>query len=442
MNFLIIPFFLILMIASLSIIFIYNLQIINPQPDTNSPSLANISVKITSPSEGKKVPTGKLTISGTSSDNQEKNCIVFVDWNDLKPFQPVRAAGPGGVDDFSKWIFIYDSNYHEIIEGNNELTSKITCLDGNKPLTKWNSINVTGYTHDSKSLSVINQNTTSAENRNNQQQVPLQTVMPGSNPKTNATDKVIEQNNTSLQLLSIVLPVVEKNTTSAENRNNQQQVPLQTVMPGSNPKTNATDKVIEQNNTSLQLSNPNITAVEKNTTGLQLSNLSDSEIEMVVPNESINEKQINNTNTNSISKNGKSNIKNFTTSEFSQFTSQNPRIDLDEQPPPQPPTALEEEQQQQQEQQELPPPPQPPTALEEEQQQQQEQQELPPPPQPPTALEEEQQQQQEQQELPPPPPQPPNLNNQSEAFEAQPPQSENSPTKGMFPPLNLPSLFP
>ena len=365
MNFLIVPFFLILIIGSLGIIFIYNLQSVNPQSDIKSSILSNISVKIISPSEGKKVPTGKLTISGISSDNQEKNCIVHVDWNDLKPFQPVRAAGPGGVDDFSEWIFTYDSNYHEIIEGSNELTSKITCLDGNKPLTKWNSINVTGYTSlFTPSSSISNLNTTTAIESTDNQQGPLQTVMPGSNPKTNATNTIKDPNTT----------------------------------------------------TSLKSSNPNTTSVEKNTTtSSQLSNLSDSEIEMVVPNESINEKQINNTNTGSISENG-----NFTTNDFSQSKPQKPRIDLDEQPP----TALEEEQQQQQPPS---PPPSPPTALEEEQQQQQPPS---PSPSPPTALEEEQQQQ------------PPNLNNQSEAFEAQPPQSENSPTKGVFPPFKLPSLFP
>jgi hypothetical protein len=93
-------------------------------------------------------------------------------------------------------------------------------------------------------------------------------------------------------------------------------------------------------------------------------------------------------------------MENFTTDEFSQSASQKPRIDLDEQPP----TALKEEEQQQ------------PQQLQ----------------QPPTALKEEEQQQ----------PQKPNLNNQSEALEAQPPQSENAPTKGIFPPFKLPSLFP
>jgi hypothetical protein len=346
MNFLVVPFFLILIIGSLSIIFLSNFQSISPQSDTNSSSLDNISVKITSPSFGKKVPTGELTISGISSDNQAKNCIVFVDWNDLKPFQPVRAAGPGGIDDFSEWIFTYDSKYHEIIEGDNELTSKITCLDGNKPLTKWNSLNLTGYNPDSESLSTINQNNTSIESTDNQQ------------------------------------------------------VPLQTVMPGANPKTNDTNMVIEQNTTSLQLSNAT-TTVEKNAKSLQLSNITDSEIEMVVPNESLNEKQINNTNTGSTSEGGKSTITNFTTNEFSQSNAQNPRIDLDEQPP----TDIDEEQQQ---------------PLQQQQQQ------------PPTDIDEEQQQ----------PLQEPNLDNRSEAVDAQPPQSENSPTQGIFPPFDLPSIFP
>ena len=306
MNFLIVPVFLILIIGSLSVIFIYNLQSVNPQSDIKSSILSNISVKIISPSEGKKVPTGKLTISGISSDNQEKNCIVHVDWNDLKPFQPVRAAGPGGVDDFSEWIFTYDSNYHEIIEGSNELTSKITCLDGNKPLTKWNSINVTGYTSlFTPSSSISNLNTTTAIESTDTQQVPLQTVMPGSNPKTNATNTIKDQNTTLSLQLSNVLPVKKNTTTSIESTDNQQG-PLQTVMPGSNPKTNATNTIKDPNTTtSLKSSNPNTTSVEKNTTtSSQLSNLSDSEIEMVVPNESINEKQINNTKTGSISENG------------------------------------------------------------------------------------------------------------------------------------------
>ena len=411
MNFLILPFFLSLIIGSLSIIFLPDLQYINPQSDGNSTTFDNISIKITSPSEGKKVPIGELTISGISSDTQEKNCIVFVDWNDLKPFQPVRAAGSGGIDDFSEWVFTYDSKYHEIIEGENELTSKITCLVGNKPLTKWNSLNITGYNPDSTSLSYIKPNTTSVISPDDQQ-VPLQTILPSANHKNKAPNTIIEQNTTSLQL-SNVIPG-EKNTTLIKSKD-QQEDPLQTTINNTNPKTNATNMVIEQNSTSLQLSNAT-TIVEKNSTSLQLSNLTDSEIEMVVPNESLNEKQNNNTNT----ERGKSPINNFTTNEFPHSKAQNPRIDLDEQPP----TALDEQQQPQQPQQQQEQE-QPPTALDEQQQPQQQQPQQQE--QPPTALDEQQQ---------------PNLDNRSEASNTLSPQSENLPTEGVFPPFGLPSIFP
>src|SRR5688500_10155399 len=181
MKFMFVSLFLTSLIGFLSLSLFFDTHSINSQRET-IPSLVNMSVKITSPSEGKQIPSGELTISGISSDTQNKNCIVFVDWNDMKPFQKVRAAGPGGVEDFSEWIFTYDSRYHEIIAGNNELTSKITCLDGSKPLTKWNSINVTGYPNNSSLLSDIQQNTTSLESKS--KQLPLQTILPGSNQNT------------------------------------------------------------------------------------------------------------------------------------------------------------------------------------------------------------------------------------------------------------------
>src|ERR671910_720845 len=226
MKFMFVSFFLTSLIGFLSVSLFFDTQSINSQGET-IPSLVNMSVKITSPSEGKQIPSGELTISGISSDTQDKNCIVFVDWNDLKPFQKVRAAGSGGIDDFSEWIFTYDSSYHEIIAGNNELTSKITCLDVSKSLTKWNSINVTGYSKNS-SLS----------------------------------------------------PVIQKNTTSLTSTSKQ--LPLQTILPGS--KHNNTIIPIEQNTTSSPLSN--VSSVEQNTTSSPLSNVSESAVEMVIPNES------------------------------------------------------------------------------------------------------------------------------------------------------------
>jgi hypothetical protein len=101
-------------------------------------------VKITSSNTGDTVPAGNLTISGTSSDNSTTDCQVFVDWNDLKPTQKAIPTGLKGANDYSSWKFTYTSSYHLITNGSNELTSKLSCIDKDGFLSKWNSINVTG----------------------------------------------------------------------------------------------------------------------------------------------------------------------------------------------------------------------------------------------------------------------------------------------------------
>ena len=104
-----------------------------------------LGVKITSPSKNATVPAGQLTISGIFSDIPITNCMVFADWNDLKPMQNVTTKGPGGANDYSNWIYAYNETYHNIIAGINELTSKITCYDNPSNITsKYYSVNVTG----------------------------------------------------------------------------------------------------------------------------------------------------------------------------------------------------------------------------------------------------------------------------------------------------------
>src|SRR5215510_10064670 len=117
----------------------------------SSPALAQvhagpaIGVRIVNPSSNESVAVGNLTISGTSTDDSKSNCGVFVDWNDLKPMQKVTPTGPNGKGDYSNWTYTYSKKYHEIIEGQNELTSKITCVNGAaNASTKYYSINVTG----------------------------------------------------------------------------------------------------------------------------------------------------------------------------------------------------------------------------------------------------------------------------------------------------------
>jgi hypothetical protein len=119
----------------------------------NNPSMSQkIGVKITSPKPNQTVPTGELTIHGTSSDGPETNCQVYADWNDAKPMQNVTGTGPRGPNDYSNWTFTYTQNYHIVSEGTNELTSKISCY-GNSGVSnmtsKYYSINVTGSTNPS-----------------------------------------------------------------------------------------------------------------------------------------------------------------------------------------------------------------------------------------------------------------------------------------------------
>jgi hypothetical protein len=107
-------------------------------------------VKILSPSSGKEIPVGNLTIFGISTDNEKSDCTVSVDWNNEKPFQKAKATGPYGEDDYSSWTYTYSASYHTIENGLNDLTSKLECLENSKVITKWHSINVSGVvTNDS-----------------------------------------------------------------------------------------------------------------------------------------------------------------------------------------------------------------------------------------------------------------------------------------------------
>ncbi|HEY6949431.1 MAG TPA: hypothetical protein VI146_02385, partial [Nitrososphaeraceae archaeon] len=122
------------------------------------PTEAGASVKITSPTDSTRVPSGELTIYGTSSDDDTKDCQVFADWNDLKPMQNVTPQGPKGNEDYSKWSYTYTSGYHNILEGANELTSKITCYDqAQNAISKSYSINVTGKNEGSETNNTVQQ---------------------------------------------------------------------------------------------------------------------------------------------------------------------------------------------------------------------------------------------------------------------------------------------
>ena len=140
----------------------------NAQSKTPSSSFYHTTlptIQIISPQEGEQVSPGELAIHGISSDNEDTDCRVYADVNDITPMQNVSAAGDSGEeDDFSKWSFTYTPKYQLIKQGVNELTAKITCLternpnadafhlmstsaaplNSSPPLSKWHTVNVTG----------------------------------------------------------------------------------------------------------------------------------------------------------------------------------------------------------------------------------------------------------------------------------------------------------
>jgi hypothetical protein len=173
---------------------------------TGSVSVYAILIKIESPLSNQKVPVGQLTISGTSSDNSSAQCQVYLDWNNLKPYQLATPTGSNGSADFSKWSFTYTSKYHLIQTGLNDLTSKITCLipPAGPTVTKWYSINVTGATTSNQSSNV---------------QLPLPTAntqTPASNTQTPASNNQTSASNTQTSSPQSGASV---NTTNTSNSN-------------------------------------------------------------------------------------------------------------------------------------------------------------------------------------------------------------------------------
>jgi hypothetical protein len=152
-----------------------------------------IGVKVTSPTTGQQVPTGELTISGTSTDNATTDCTVYADWNNTKPFQTAIATGPAGVNDYSRWTFTYTKDYHLITNGTNNLTSKLSCFDesdvgSTANLTKSYSVNVIGVstigeaaTKEQNNVSSVSPSTlppVTTENENNNTDATTTTTPP------------------------------------------------------------------------------------------------------------------------------------------------------------------------------------------------------------------------------------------------------------------------
>ena len=111
-------------------------------------------IRITNPTSGDKVlingtdyfdVTGKrLSVEGFSTSNNGNltNCDVSIVTNSIFPYQSANGTGPLGVKDFSKWNYKFNSNYANLQDGSNKITSKLACEGGTTKA--YFSVNVTG----------------------------------------------------------------------------------------------------------------------------------------------------------------------------------------------------------------------------------------------------------------------------------------------------------
>ncbi|MDQ2685551.1 MAG: hypothetical protein M3Y25_06885, partial [Thermoproteota archaeon] len=106
-----------------------------PTPIQSAPSSISKlegGIKIISPDKGDLVPLNSnksLIVSGVSKDNAASDCDVTIIVNNVKPYQNVQPTGIQGNNDYSTWQYTLSSNYTNINEGNNKITSKIFCAN-------------------------------------------------------------------------------------------------------------------------------------------------------------------------------------------------------------------------------------------------------------------------------------------------------------------------
>ena len=170
--------------------------------NTTKPLSIVPQVKITSLTKGQEVPVGTLSINGVSSDNSSSGCDVYVLLNGIRPYQRVTPSVQGdpsnSTTDYSMWRFTFLPPYGLISEGDNKMTAKITCINGNINATKFNSLNVTGVISN-----LLNSSTTTPQTVNS--------VQGSDNATTNGT--LVQGNSTSLSTYSPPLAVQQNPTT-------------------------------------------------------------------------------------------------------------------------------------------------------------------------------------------------------------------------------------
>lgn len=213
-------------------------------------AIRNPQVKITSHAKGQEVPQGNLSINGVSSDNWDSTCDVYVVLNGIKPYQRVApigesSSGGGLVRDYSQWNFAFLPTYGLVTEGDNKMTAKITCINGNENATKFNSLNVTGISSNlsrsnssimrtGESLLSTSENTTANEDSllstnenvtNNDGQVQINSTSPQQGPLTENLTSPKTQTNYNRTTPSLTQEVETPNQNSSFTRQDEQVPP-------------------------------------------------------------------------------------------------------------------------------------------------------------------------------------------------------------------------
>jgi hypothetical protein len=223
----------------ISVIFVEPYFIHAQLSNTNDTKTSHkIGIKITSPKANQTVPLGELTIYGTSSDTPETNCLVYVDWNDAKPMQNVTGIGSGGPNDYSNWTFTYTQKYYLIAEGNNELTSKISCYTNSgisNMTTKYYSINVTGSSNPTSFTVPTTSNNRGFDNSTTRATSPgYHSVLPqystilsndSSNVKENARDIRVPKSSTYIEIRS----GYSDDSKKADNKKDNEKIEIHTM---------------------------------------------------------------------------------------------------------------------------------------------------------------------------------------------------------------------
>jgi len=121
---------------------------VNPNSDI-------LHIQITSPHTGQQIPVrSNLLMTGTAFAPSSANCKVYAGLNNLKMYQPVAAAGRGGVMDYSRWYFKYSPNSaldYNIMPGSNTVIAKLDCV-GNPSFVKYAAVDIVGILVDAPSV--------------------------------------------------------------------------------------------------------------------------------------------------------------------------------------------------------------------------------------------------------------------------------------------------